>query len=148
VQGYFAYFRAWAGSAATYEAYADDMVAISNYFNTKVVGVSQVQTFMVVDGYSIRTIDYLTRAEGDYAKQKSDEVFGLGRGSGWQRLEWDQVDSVPLTQDPTLYLVQNNEHAQDVLAILKVKYPQGRLNQSVSPEFPDRILFYSFEVNR
>jgi hypothetical protein len=53
-----------------------------------------------------------------------------------------------LTEKPTVFMVQNNEHAQAVLDILKVKYPQGRQNQSRSPDFSDRILFYSFEVNR
>jgi 4-amino-4-deoxy-L-arabinose transferase-like glycosyltransferase len=148
VQGYFSYFRAWAGSPATYEAYADDMVAIANHFNGKLSGVGQTEVFMVVDGYSIRTIDYLTRSKAEYSKQKNDAEFGLKYGSGWRRLEWDQVDSVPLTEKPTVFMVQNNEHAQAVLDILKVKYPQGRQNQSRSPDFSDRILFYSFEVNR
>jgi len=100
--------------------------------------------YMVVDGYSIRTIDYLTRTKGDYTKQKNDADFGLKRGSGWERLEWDQA----ISDQATIYVVQNNQHAQGVLDVLKVKYPQGKLNQSRSPQFPDRILYYTFEVNR
>lgn len=147
VQGYFAYFRAWAGAPGTYEAYADDIVAIGNHYNTKLAKTDNTRIFMVVDGYSIRTIDYLTRTKSDYAMQKSDADFGLKRGSGWERLEWDQVDSVALSDQPTVFIIQNN-HAQDVLDVLKVKFPQGRINQSRSPEFPDRILYYTFEVNR
>jgi hypothetical protein len=103
---------------------------------------------MVVDGYSIRTVDYLTRKEADYTKQKDDADYGLRRGSGWERLEWQEVDSVPITDQPTVFIVQNNQHTQAVLDVLNVKYPQGKLNQSRSPEFSDRILYYTFEVNR
>lgn len=148
VQSYFAYFRAWAGAPGTYEAYADDMVAISNYYNAQLATPSNTKVYMVVDGYSIRTIDYLTRAIDDYTKQKNDADFGLKRGSGWERLEWDQVDSIAISDKATIYVVQNNQHAQGVLDVLKVKYPQGKLNQSRSPQFPDRILYYTFEVNR
>lgn len=148
VQGYFAYFRAWAGAPGTYEAYADDNVAIGNYYNAHLAGASATKVYMVVDGYSIRTIDYLTRTKSDYTKQSHDVDFGLRRGSGWERLEWDEVDSIPLTDQATVYIVQNNQHTQSVLDVLKTKYPQGKLNQSRSPEFPDRILYYTFEVNR
>ncbi len=148
VQGYFAYFRAWAGAPGTYEAYADDNVAIGNYFNTNLASADTTKVYMVVDGYSIRTIDYLTRDEKDYMMQKSDADFGLRRGSGWERLEWQEVDSVPITDQPTVFIVQNNQHTQAVLDVLKVKYPQGKLNQSRSPEFPDRTLYYTYEVNR
>ncbi len=148
VQGYFAYFRAWAGAPGTYEAYADDNVAIGDYFNSKLASADTTKVYMVVDGYSIRTIDYLTRDKKDYMMQKSDADFGLRRGSGWERLEWEEVDSIPLTDQATVYIVQNNQHTQAVLDVLKVKYPQGKLNQSRSPEFPDRTLYYTYEVNR
>lgn len=147
MQGYFAYFRAWAGSPGTYEAYAEDMVQLAAYRQANYTGSNQPKTFMVVDGYSIRTVDFLTRQKADYAKQKSDADYGLKYGSGWERLEWDQVKSQPLTDQPTVFLIQNNEHATAVLDVLKAKFPQGRLVTRNSPAFTDRTLFYAFEVN-
>lgn len=147
-QGYFAYFRAWAGSPETYDAYAEDMVAIAGFAKANTNGSNQPKLYMVIDGYTIRTVDYLTRSKQDYTKQKNDIDFGLKRGTGWERLEWDQVKSLPLTQDPTIFIIQQNEHTDEVIETLKVKYPQGRLNQYRSPAFPDKQLYGVFEVNR
>lgn len=147
MQGYFAYFRAWAGNPDTYDAYAEDMVQLANYKLAHYIGSGAPTTFMVVDGYSIRTVDFLTRQKADYNKQKNDADYGLSYGSGWKRLEWDQVKSQPLTSDPVVFLIQNNEHAQDVLDTLKTKFPQGRVIVRSSPAFTDRTLFYAYEVN-
>lgn len=147
VQGYKAYFVAWAGDQNTYDAYAEDMTEIARQYNTTIKGTNQPTTYMVVDGYSIRTIDYLTRAKPDY-KYNIDDGFGLDRGSGWKRLEWDQVKSVPLTQDPTVFFVQNNQRRQEVLDILRAKYPTASIKAMSSPSFPQRTLYYEVEVNR
>lgn len=147
-QGYYAYFRAWAGSPLSYDAYAEDMVAVAGYTNTNLSGAGAPKTYMVIDGYTIRTVDYLTRAKGDYAKQNSDKDFGLNRGSGWERLEWQDVKSVPISDQPTVFVIQQNEHTDEVIETLKVKYPQGKLNQYSSLAFPDRRLYSVYEVNR
>ncbi len=148
LQGYFAYFRAWAGNADVYDAYAEDMVQLANYSRANFSGPGAPATFMVVDGYSIRTVDFLTRAKVDYAKQKSDASYGLSYGSGWKRLEWDQVKSVPLADSPTVFLIQKNEHTAAVIETLKAKFPSGKLSEQSSPAFASRTLFYVFEVNR
>ncbi len=147
LQGYKAYFVAWAGDQNTYDAYAEDMTEIAKQYNTTLRGPNQPTVFMVVDGYSIRTIDYLTRTKSDY-KYNIDSGFGLDRGSGWKRLEWDQVKSVPLTQDPTVFFVQNNERREAVLETLRAKYPTARTKAISSPSFPQRTLYYEIEVNR
>lgn len=148
VQGYFAYFRAWAGNPDVYDAYAEDMVQLANYTNANYEGAGAPKVFMVVDGYSIRTVDFLTRAKADYAKQKNDENYGLKYGTGWERLEWGDVKGLPLTTQPTVFLVQKNEHSEEVLSVLKAKFPQGKLTEQYSPAFANRTLFYVFEVNR
>ena len=146
-QGCRAYFVAWAGSPDTYEAYADDNAEISKLFNTTIRGSNQPKTYMVVDGYSIRTIDYLTRVKSDY-KYNIDSGFGLDRGSGWQRLEWEAVKSVPLTDQPTIFIVSKNYNSEAVLATLKAKYPASKLTTITSPSFPERTLFYQVDINR
>lgn len=147
LQGYKAYFVAWAGDQNIYDAYAEDMTEIAKQYNTTLRGPNQPTVFMVVDGYSIRTIDYLTRIKSDY-KYNIDSGFGLDRGSGWKRLEWDQVKSVPLSQEPTVFFVQNNEHREAVLETLRAKYPTSRTKAISSPSFPQRTLYYEVEVNR
>ncbi len=146
-QSYKAYFVAWAGDVQTYDAYAEDMSEMAKLYNTTLKGSSQPTTYLVVDGYSIRSFDYLTRIKSDY-KYNIDDGFGLDRGSGWKRLEWEQVKSVPLSQDPTIFFVQNNEHRQYVLDTLKAKYPAAPVKAITSPSFPQRTLFYTVEVNR
>jgi len=147
VQGYKAYFVAWAGNEGTYDAYAEDMTEMAKSYNVSLRGPNQPEVFMVVDGYSIRTIDYLTRTKSDY-KFNIDNGFGLDRGSGWKRLEWEQVKSVPLTDKPTVFFVQNNEHRGDVLTTLKAKFPNSRETMVTSPSFPQRTIFYQVDINR
>ena len=148
VQNYKSYFVAWAGSPTTYADYAEDIVAIAKYIPTvRTNDANNPKIYAVVDGYSIRTVDYLTRTKADYGV-KQDSGFGLNNGSGWQRLEWEAVKSVPLTDKPTVFVVQNNDRANEVIQTLKGKYPAGRINQSSSSAFPDHILYYTLEVNR
>ncbi|MBP9827073.1 glycosyltransferase family 39 protein [Candidatus Saccharibacteria bacterium] len=132
VQNYRAYFTAWAGSEATYEAYAEDNVELAKYMLANAQGSSAPKVYNVLDGYSIRTLEYLLH----------DKTIKR------ERVEWDQVKSLPLTEEPTIFTIQNNNHTEEVTTILKAKYPNGRLLPQYSPAFSNRLLFYTYEVNR
>lgn len=145
-QGYKAYFVAWAGSPDTYDAYAEDNVAIAKDIRGYNALTTPPKLYAVVDGYSIRTVDYLTRSKSDYTQK--DPNFGLKRGSGWERVEWQDVASIPLSDQPQVFIVNSNFHAQDVLNTLKAKYPTATIKQNSSLVFPSHILYYTVEVNR
>lgn len=146
IQGYKGYFVAWAGNPVTYDEYAEDNVAIAKDIRSLTGKPEQPKIWAVVDGYSIRTVDYLTRKRPDFGSKDPD--FGLRKGSGWDRLEWQEVASLPLSEAPQVFYISNNSRAQEVLATIKAKYPNSQLKQNSSTAFPDHILYYTVGVNQ
>lgn len=146
IQGYKAYFVAWAGNPITYDEYAEDNVAVAKEMNTLAAQVNHPKIWAVVDGYSIRTVDFLTRKRADWGIK--DPEFGLRKGSFWDRLEWEEVKSLPLNDAPQTFFVSNNSHAQEVLDTIKAKYPNTQVRQNSSSAFPDHILYYTVGVNQ
>ncbi len=130
-QGYKQYFVAWAQDPKTYEAYAEDMVQAAYYLNQygiKGNSAEQTSNFLVVDGYSVKTIEYLARKKADF-----------------KRLDLSDLRNLPLGSGKKLFIVAVNGDTDAALETLRSKYPGGHLGPHYSP-FNDKILFYSYEV--
>lgn len=130
IKGYKQYFVAWAQDPKTYQAYSEDMVAIGNYLNSH--DKKNEKAYLLVDGYSIKTVDYLTHKK-----------------TPWQRLELTDLKNLPLSKDHQLFIIQdsaNNELEKEIIETLKAKYPNGHLREEFS-SFNNQRLFYTFEVN-
>lgn len=84
-----------------------------------------------MDEYPSFTVDYLT-----YEK------------ATWERVTWDRVDSLPLTDKPTVFLFRKGDRDKEIIETLKTKYPSATVNAKNSPVFTDDTLYYDVEVNR
>lgn len=120
-QGYNQYFVAWAKSPETYQAYSEDAVAIANYLNST---ANQGERPVMIDGYSDKTVYYITHKHSSY-----------------RRIEPSDVDS--LSPD-TKEIVIVNGYKDDALKKLKVKFPKARLIAHRS-EFSGNELFSVYE---
>lgn len=130
-QGYKQYFVAWAQDPKTYEAYAEDMVQAATYLNQSGLNGSmtdQTGNFLVVDGYSVKTIEYLSHKKVDF-----------------RRLDLADLRNLPLGSGNKLFIVAVNGNTDAALETLRGKFPGGHLGPHYSP-FNDKILFYSYEV--
>ena len=131
VQGYKAYFVAWGGNPDTYRAYDENTVELSKFINGNLSGANAPKVYIVMDEYPSFTVDYLT-----YEK------------ATWERVTWDRVDSLPLTDKPTVFLFRKGDRDKEIIETLKTKYPSATVNAKNSPVFTDDTLYYDVEVNR
>ena len=131
VQGYKAYFVAWAGNPDTYRAYDENTVELSKFIIGNLSGANAPKVYIVMDEYPSFTVDYLT-----YEK------------AAWERVTWDKVDSLPLTDKPTVFLFRKGDRDKEIIETLKTKYPSATVNAKNSPVFTDDTLYYDVEVNR
>lgn len=122
-QGYEQYFVAWAQSPETYQAYAEDAVQISNYANANHFNGNR---FIVVDGYTDKTVQYLTYKHSTYT-----------------RLEPGDIDHLDTGGQPAQFIVDVSQK-DDALKHLKAKFPQATLTTKTSP-FNDAELFLIYE---
>src|SRR5581483_2242534 len=111
-QGYEQYFVAWAQSPETYQAYAEDAVQISNYANANHFNGNR---FIVVDGYTDKTVQYLTYKHSTYT-----------------RLEPGDIDHLDTGGQPAQFIVDVSQK-DDALKHLKAKFPQATLTTKTSP---------------
>lgn len=131
VQGYKAYFVAWAGNPDTYDAYDENTVEMSKYMISNYSGAQAPKTYAVIDGYPAFTVDYL-----------------LYNKVNWERIDWDKVDSLPLTEQPTAFVFREDNHRQQIIDTIRTKYPDAKVNYHNSPVFTDHTLYYDVEINR
>ncbi|HSX15097.1 MAG TPA: glycosyltransferase family 39 protein [Candidatus Saccharimonadales bacterium] len=73
-QGYTQYFVAWANSPQTYEAYSEDSVALAKYM---LAHPFTGERYAVVDGYSDKTVYYLTHNHLSYTRIDPSQIAGL-----------------------------------------------------------------------
>lgn len=130
-QGYKQYFVAWAQDPKTYDAYAEDMVQAAYWLNEQggVGNTAQFkQNYLVVDGYSVKTVEYLSHKKADFS-----------------RLDLGDLRNLPIGNGKKLFVVGVNGNTDAALEVLRAKFPSGHLGPHYSP-FSDKILFYSYEV--
>lgn len=131
LQGYKAYFVAWAGNPDTYRAYDENTVELSKFLIGNFSGPNAPKVYLVMDEYPSFTVDYLT-----YQK------------ASWERVTYDKVASLPLVESPTVFLFRKGDNDKLILETLKTKYPSAKVEANNSPVFTDDVLFYNVEVNR
>ncbi len=132
-QGYKQYFVAWAQDPRTYEAYAEDMVRAAYYLNANGLknNTQGSGNYLVVDGYSVKTVEYLSHKKANFT-----------------RLDLSDLRNLPIgTTGSKLFIIGVNHNTDSALEVLRAKFPKGRLSPHHSP-FSDRILFYSYEVTQ
>lgn len=79
ISNYHRYFVAYANAPATYEAYSEDIVAIADYMLAHPI---DGRYFLVIDGYSLKTVDYLAHNQAEYTQVDAGNVASLDLESG------------------------------------------------------------------
>lgn len=129
VQAYRAYFIAWAQDSRTYEAYSETAVAIANYLNSN--NNSGRSNFIVMGGYEANPIQFLTHKKSEY--RLVDEA---------------QLRDLPIAGGPKLIIVPVGSNHDQILEIIKVKFPNGVLRGGVNSALNGKLLFSIYEVNQ
>ncbi len=125
-QGYTQYFVAWASDPRTYAAFSEDATNIASYLIKH--GTGQ-QNYVVIDGYSDKTIQYLTHNHTAYT-----------------RLEPADIANLPQDGQAKLFIVGRTQRIEAV-ARLKDRFAGGHLSVHYS-SFNDIELFYAYEVTK
>ena len=108
-QGYVQYFVAWANSAQTYQAYSEDAVAIGQYLRNHSFNG---QRYVLLDGYSDKTVEYLTHKHASYTL-----------------IDPTQIKNLPVA-GAKQFFISNNDHSASIKA-LRDHLAGGKL----SPEY-------------
>ncbi len=118
------YFVAWANAPQTYEAYSEDAVAIADYL---ISSPGDLTNYVVIDGYSVITIEYLTRGK-----------------TNWRRVEAVDIDKLAL--DGAVRLIVAEARATEAEEDLQ-SLTQGTTVEVVkSAKRPAKIMFRVYEV--
>ncbi len=125
-QGYQQYFVAWANSEQTYAAYSENAVAMGNYLLGHPFNGAK---YVVIDGYSDKTVQYLTHAHTSY-----------------RRIDATDIASIPADGQPKLFLIVNSQHDASIKA-LKAHLPGGTLSPQYST-FNGAELFDTYTVTK
>jgi 4-amino-4-deoxy-L-arabinose transferase-like glycosyltransferase len=125
-QGYVQYFVAWANSPETYEAYSEDAVAIGQYLR---VHPFSGQRYVVIDGYSDKTVQYLTHKHTDY-----------------RRLDPNQIATIPTDGQPKQFLVVRSQY-EPALKQFRDRFSGGKLSPQYS-SFNNSELYQIYEVTK
>lgn len=124
-QGYVQYFVAWANSQQTYDDYAEDAVALGNYY---VDNRFDGKRYAVTGEYSLQTVEYLTHNKASYT-----------------HVDTEKVDGIPLDPGSAKeFAVFKNDH-EKVLKRLKLKFPKGQTSPHYS-SFSGEELFVIYTV--
>jgi hypothetical protein len=124
-QGYAQYFVAWGNSPETYDAYAEDSVAMANYFNQHPFNGKR---YAVSGGYQLQTVEYLTHNHSSY-----------------QYVETGDIDKLPLDPGTAKEFAVFENDKDKVLTKLKQKFPEGSLRPGYS-QFDGDELFVTYTV--
>ncbi len=128
IKSYKQYFIAWAQDPRTYAAYSENAAIAGKYL---ISHAQPGQTDLVyVDGYTDKTIAYLTYHKVDYT-----------------RLDDDTLKNLPLSNGKKLFLVLGSDTGKDqqVIELIKAKFPGGTLGE-VNSTFDGQLLFYTYQV--
>jgi 4-amino-4-deoxy-L-arabinose transferase-like glycosyltransferase len=124
--GYVQYFVAWGSAPATYDAYAEDSVALANYYND-----SQFdgQRYAVGGGYQLMPVQYLTHGKSEY-----------------RQLEASNIDGLPLDAGTAKEFAVFRGDKDIALRQLELKFPDGQLSPHYS-NFSGSELFTTYRVS-
>jgi hypothetical protein len=125
-QGYNQYFVAWAVAPQTFEAYSEDAVGIANQLNSTNF---QGTRYVIIDGYTDKTIQYLTHNKTSYT-----------------RIDPGQIDGLPADDQPKQFMFPAALEGQ-VLDKLKTKIPKARLTSRYS-NATELELFFIYESRK
>lgn len=128
VQAYRAYFVAWAQDVRTYEAYNESAVAIANFLNNN--RHEGRANYILLGGYASYPVEYLTHKKSEY-----------------RLIDENQLRDLPIAGGSKLIIVPAGDSHDQIIEILKVKFPQGNL-KSINSDFNGRLLFSAYEVNQ
>ena len=125
-QGYEQYFVAWANSPQTYAAYSEDAATMGKFLvSHPFVG----ERYVVIDGYSDKTVDYLAHNHAPYT-----------------RIDPSAIATLPLDGQPKEFVVSNSNTDQSVKDF-KSRFPGGVLTPHYS-SFSGSELFLVYEVTK
>ena len=124
LHGYTQYFVAWAQSPQTYKAHAEEAVAAGRYINQNSF---EGERFLVMEGYSNITVEYLT-----------------GQKANYRRLEVRDIDGLAVTGAPKQFIISYTWY-EDAIKKLRSKFPKGKVRPFYS-KFNDRELLFIYEV--
>jgi 4-amino-4-deoxy-L-arabinose transferase-like glycosyltransferase len=125
-QGYTQYFVAWANSKDTYQAYSEDAVAVGKYL---ISHSFDGQRYAVIDGYSDKSVQYLTYKKADY-----------------KRIDPGDINNITLDGKPKQFVVVKGSE-DEAIKDFKLKFPGGRLSKQYSA-FDGSELFMVYEVTK
>jgi 4-amino-4-deoxy-L-arabinose transferase-like glycosyltransferase len=129
-QGYAQYYIAWAHSPQTYAAYSHDMAEIGYYLNARSFAGRR---FAVVDGYSDKTVQYLTHyhEQSDYTRLDPQDIAAATKAPGAKEF------------------VIGEEFKNQAIPILRAKFPKGQLSPHYSGAVNyDKELFTVYTVSQ
>lgn len=125
LQAYFAYFIFAANSPDNFYSFRSDLTVVSNYLNTE---GNKNNTYLVLDGFSMINVEYLTSDAGNPYKQiepqKAWELTGLKSGDKIVFAQSDLYDTLKFKQyhpEAKLAREDRNKFNQTVMAVYKIK---------------------------
>lgn len=125
-QGYTQYFVAWAQDPSTHEAYSEDAVAVGNFLVKEGKGT---KNFVLIDGYSDKTVEYITHNKTSY-----------------QRIDANQISSIPTDGTKKLFVISKGQKDQTVKQ-LRERFAGGKLSPYYSA-FNEDEMFFAYEVTK
>ena len=122
------YFVVWAHSEKTYEAYSRDAVDIADSINRDANAGAGRHLYVVIDGYSDKTVKFLTYRRVTYVRVDSSKLGELRLASGRD-------------------LIYTNTAKDNLKAFkaLQSRYPGGSLTGNYAPYY-DKNDFYKYTV--
>ncbi len=118
-QGYVQYFVAWANSQQTYDDYAEDAVALGNYY---VDNRFNGKRYAVTGEYSMQTVEYLTHNKSNY-----------------MHVDTNKVDGIPLDAGTAKEFAVFENDQEQVLKRLRQKFPKGQTSPHYSTFSGDEL---------
>lgn len=127
VQGWRAYFVAWAQDPETYKAYNEAAVAEAGYLNAN--GANN-DNFLVASQLQALPVEYLTHYKSNYKLLNHQALLDLPLGGASKKL----------------FLVPADATAAENLGLINSKFPNATVHPQYSA-FSGKLLFYTDEVN-
>jgi 4-amino-4-deoxy-L-arabinose transferase-like glycosyltransferase len=122
------YFVVWAHSEQTYEAYSRDAVDIATSADAAAKMHTGQRFYILIDGYSDKTVEYLTHRRATYTRVDASKVFDLQLAPGKD-------------------LIYTNTATDNLASFktLQLRYPGGKVTGNYAP-FYNKDDFYEYAV--
>ena len=126
--GYTEYFVAWASAPQTFEAYSEDSVGIAKYM---ISHPFTGQRIVLIDGYSDKTVQYLTHNKVTY-----------------RRIDPSEISGIPADGQPKQFLISKS-FKDESLRDFRAKFSGGLLTPQYSQyNFTNAELFLVYTVTK